>query len=194
MVGAIGCPPPSLSLSLSPSLDLLLSPKNRIRSDQGVCTGVPHSCLSFSRSASLSQEPDLTRTGSKPSCGAQGGRRERLLATQRRSSHHEGALAQETMPGRVARSRLAERREFPRARVLPRQYVGGGKFHQSCAYARSPLLKITALNGKLSFGDRFLDSGVVGLAVEGWVRISDTSLVLDFVPRSDLRSTGEPRP
>ena len=44
----------------------------------------------------------------------------------------------------------------------PRQSGGGGKTLQNRAYARSPLLKITALRGKLTFGDLFSDSGVAG--------------------------------
>ena len=46
--------------------------------------------------------------------------------------------------------------------MLPRQSVGGGRFLQKRAYARSPLLKTTASKGKLTLGDPFEDSGVVG--------------------------------
>ena len=48
---------------------------------------------------------------------------------------------------------------------LARQSVGGGKFIQKRGYPRSPLLKTTALKGKLTFGNPFLDSGVVSLQV-----------------------------
>ena len=46
-------------------------------------------------------------------------------------------------------------------RGLPRQSVGGGTFLQKRAYARSPLLKAITLEGGLTFGDPFQDSGVV---------------------------------
>ena len=42
----------------------------------------------------------------------------------------------------------------------PRQSGGGGKTLQNRAYARFRLLKITALEAKLTFGDPLLDSGV----------------------------------
>ena len=42
----------------------------------------------------------------------------------------------------------------------PRQSVGGGKFIQKRVRTRFPLLKTTALRGKLTFGDPFEDSGV----------------------------------
>ena len=44
---------------------------------------------------------------------------------------------------------------------VPRQSVGGGKFLQERAYTRSPLLKIIALKGELTFGDLFQESGLV---------------------------------
>ena len=49
---------------------------------------------------------------------------------------------------------------------FPRQSVGGGKFIQKRQYLRSPLLKTTALEGKLTFGDIFLDSGVVCMTLD----------------------------
>jgi len=47
------------------------------------------------------------------------------------------------------------------AYTLPRQNFGGGQFIQKRGYPRSLLLKTTALKGKLTFGDPFLDSGAV---------------------------------
>ena len=38
---------------------------------------------------------------------------------------------------------------------IPRQSVGGGQSIQKCARKHSPLLKTTALRGKLTFGDPF---------------------------------------
>jgi len=51
----------------------------------------------------------------------------------------------------------------------PRQSVGGGKIIQKRQYWRSPLLKTTALEGKLTFGNPFLDSSVAptGVPVSG---------------------------
>ena len=43
----------------------------------------------------------------------------------------------------------------------PRQSVGGGKFLQKRAYARSPRLETIAWKGELTFGDPLLDSGSV---------------------------------
>jgi hypothetical protein len=48
--------------------------------------------------------------------------------------------------------------------LLPRQSVGGGKSIQKRVLTRSPLVKTTALRGKLTFGDPFEDSGVVLMA------------------------------
>ena len=42
----------------------------------------------------------------------------------------------------------------------PRHSAERNKFIQRRGYPRSPLLKTTALKGKLTFGDPFLDSGV----------------------------------
>ena len=47
--------------------------------------------------------------------------------------------------------------------MLPRQSVEGGKSIQKRVRTRFPLLKTTALRGKLTFGDPFEDSGVVVL-------------------------------
>jgi hypothetical protein len=58
----------------------------------------------------------------------------------------------------------------------PRQSVGGGKFIQKRRYPRSPLLKTTALKGKLTFGDPFLDSGV---AVPVKVKPSSTGVQVE---------------
>ena len=58
----------------------------------------------------------------------------------------------------MARS-VEARRARPRQ---PRQSVGGGKFIQKRVWTRFPLLKTTTLSGKLTFGDPFEDSGVVG--------------------------------
>ena len=44
---------------------------------------------------------------------------------------------------------------------VPRQSVGGCKFIQDRNGLQFPLLEITAFQGKLTFGDPFLDSSVV---------------------------------
>jgi hypothetical protein len=45
--------------------------------------------------------------------------------------------------------------------VLPRQSVGGVKLIQKCVRTRYPLLSTTVLREKLTFGDPFLNTGVV---------------------------------
>ena len=52
---------------------------------------------------------------------------------------------------------------------LPRQSVGGGKSIQNRNGLRFPLLKTTASEGKLTFGDPFLDSGVVRAQTCLWI-------------------------
>ena len=51
----------------------------------------------------------------------------------------------------------------------PRQIVAGGKFVQNQLRSRLPLLQTTALAGKLTFGDPFLDSGVAAPRGLKWV-------------------------
>ena len=59
------------------------------------------------------------------------------------------------------RSAVQGERLAAELKVLPRQSVERGTFIQKRQYRRSPLLKTTALEGKLTFDDPFLDSGVV---------------------------------